>query len=295
LNGTSNLRNNTLKQPPLVVPSKTSTLTPAKSTAGPNASAAIPRRNSNAAALLRKNSSELKRKDSLLIDTAASKLQAAGHQLNTPTPQNGQQQQKTFVPRSQRAMAKRPSPDQPSPTNKKRKASVLSTGHWKKVSVDVAPAANDNIVIPLTKHTSTRLLNTMSNPFDILDQEAESKEAEKEDSGAGTNVDFDSYTEGHPTRTSSNDGSNAAREAGAKSTEVICLDSSSDEEDHGGDKMDDQPTNRAFLAKEKEIETADIKATAAASDEIDDQQNPRPQIQRKDPTQMTPIICRKIR
>ena len=240
------LKNNTLKQPPTVVASKAAASAQAKSGSA-SLAAAIPRRNSTAIKLVRNKSSELQRKSSHIRETAASKLKAAGLQLQTPTVQNTQK--KTFVPRSQRGLAKRPSPDQPSPTSKRRKLQSLSNpltsppgqhrmscknGQWKKVNVPVAPSGNDAIAI--TKHKSSRLLAKKNNPFDVLDEENHD-DNEKDDASVedhdGTNIDFDNGVESDsankqlPLNESSKSVAQPDRD---RSPEVICLDSSSEDE-----------------------------------------------------------------
>lgn len=254
-----NLKNNALRKPPTVKPS--SSAKPAATLTGTS----IPRRNLAATQQFqRKNSSELERKGSLRIDTAAPKLNAAG-QLKSPTPQNGRQK-KVFVPRSQRAMAKRPSPDQATMNNKKRKRPTTlltspvgrqkmtpTNGGWKKVSADAAPLAND--AVALTKHKSSRILSKKINPFDALDRDDESDVSSKEETSDhdGINVDFDSDAEDDSARKHQSYESQKIKSAArTKSPEVICLDSSSDEDD----ELDDQAEIPTPTEKEKKAETA---------------------------------------
>jgi len=214
----NNLKNNTLKQPPTVVASKTAGTVVAAAAAAAAQSGVIPRRNSAAA-------QPLPRKNLHALESAASKLKSAGLLLKTPGTTN---HKKSFVPRSQRGLAKRPSTDHPpSPTNKKRKLSTnqltspigrqtmaYQNGGWKKRDVPVAPLGNNSAVVALTKHTSTRLLGKKNNPFDILDESGDDDDDNKEDAShdddkansvnendeneedcGGTNVEFDSDVE----------------------------------------------------------------------------------------------------
>ena len=235
------LTHNTLKQPPTVVASKAASALAKSGSASRVGS--IPRRNSAAVQLQRKKSTELQRKSSHACESAASKLKAAGLQLPTPTMYNTHK--KTFVPRSQRGLAKRPSPDKPSPTNKKRKMQPNSTpltpplaphrmsckqGHRRKENIPMAPSGNDAIAI--TKHTSSRLLaKKNNNPFDAMDGDHHDGN-EKDDSSFedhdGTNVNFESNSANIqlPSKKSSKERAQSDR---ANSHEVICIDSSEDE------------------------------------------------------------------
>ena len=120
LHGSASFKNKTLRQPPTVFISKTSASASAKSAT--SLAGAIPRRNLAVA----------QRKSSLLNDA-----NPACH-LTIPTSEIAHK--KTFVPRSQRAMAKRPSSDQPSCTSKKRKPSNSNSHAFEN---SLAPSGDD--------------------------------------------------------------------------------------------------------------------------------------------------------
>jgi hypothetical protein len=284
LNSTIGLRNNQLKRPPTVTASNAGTGVahsmggPATASHKPTMSSisgvAIPRRNSTdppvprrPTELVRRQSSETSKRNSLLIDTSASKLTSAA---KTPTPQSVQQQK--FMSRSQRAMAKRPSPDEQTPANKKRKVlpkpKALTSpmgrqrmeckkGHWRQVSVPVAPLGKD--AIPITKHTNTRLLKKQANPFDSQDAEDENPteaSKDKEDASenqfhdSGTNLDFcesdageenveENHTQNAPTQLPGSKSNSMDR---MKSTDVICLDSTDEDENDATENEQLAPT-----------------------------------------------------
>ncbi|KAL3803491.1 hypothetical protein HJC23_014039 [Cyclotella cryptica] len=267
LYGSLSLKNNTLRHPPTVVASNAvnnisrisiTATSPTKSKSASLAGATIPRR-SAAESVPRRGTTELGGKSSLFVDTAPSKLKPAA-QLKTPLAQNGQHK-KTFISRSARGLAKRPSPEEPSLVEKKRKlqsASNLLTnpvrrmtcknGQWRKVGAPVAPLGNG--AIPIAKHKSTRLLSRQINPFD--NQNLESDELESEANGeddeksmadnddSGTNLDFDNCRmdedneEDHlAEKTSRNEPSDEKQPPLGRTSnpEVICIESSAEEED----------------------------------------------------------------
>ncbi|KAL7521142.1 hypothetical protein ACHAWX_005840 [Stephanocyclus meneghinianus] len=266
LYGSLSLKNNTLKHPPTVVASNAGSnfskismnaTSPTKSKSTSLAGAKIPRR-STAELVPRRSSNELVGKSCLFVDTASSKLKSATL-LKTPLPQNGQLK-KTFLSRSARGLAKRPSPEEPLPVDKKQKlqsvSSALTTsmgrhrmtcknGQWKKVDVPVAPLGNG--AIPITKHKSTRLLSRKINPFDNQELEPNGHECEAnrdvDDKGmadqdeSGTHLDFDDcdadgeneddHLADKPVMNQHSDG----KQPLPNSPQVICIESSAEEED----------------------------------------------------------------
>jgi hypothetical protein len=133
---------------------------------------------------------------------------------------------KTFIPRSQRAMAKRPSSDQPSCTSKKRKPSNSNSHAFEN---SLAPSGDDAIAI--AKHTTTRMLNNVDKSYEILARD----ESSRKDTISGahkdnkTKDDFDRDAENSANSPAKSSLSNKTQELPmAKSPEVICLDSFSE-------------------------------------------------------------------
>jgi hypothetical protein len=126
----------------------------------------------------------------------------------------------------------------------------LKKGQWKKVGVDLAPSANDAVAI--TKHTTSRILGKVHNPFDVNEE----KEGEMDE--GGTNFDFDEDQSREEER--ENDEPARGEEetlndkfVRAKSPEVICL-SSDDDSDR---EVNEQLLNSESRDKEARVEKCD--------------------------------------